>query len=113
MSSLLKLMTPFVLLAGCSGGPSSVSFGSFCDEWAALICSTAAHCDCLGGYTELQCRSAVRPECVEGVENPVNSGGYNYIADEAGACLAGLKKMVADCSTAGDEEPEACDRPPD
>jgi hypothetical protein len=110
MRSLLKLLAPVVFLAGCSGGPSSVAFENYCEEWVAFACSTAAHCDCLGVFSEEQCRSSLRPECVDDVENPVNAGAYSYDAVEAGACLHGLKKVAADCSTDGDDEPDACDR---
>lgn len=93
-----------------SSGSGPVALDNYCDEYAQMICRSAQRCDCLEGYSVEVCQAYVRPDCVDEVEDPVRSGRYTYNPVEAGKCLGALERIARDCSTEGDDWPDACDR---
>jgi len=97
------------LLAGCGGGASPVPFDAYCDRYTEMACSVASRCGCLEGVPVDVCKSYLRPDCVDGIETPVAAGLAVYDPAKAGSCLAGMRAVVADCSTDGDEFPTACE----
>ena len=113
LAAASTLVAAAFLFLSCSNSGSSygaVPLENYCDEYAQMICRAAERCDCLGGYSQEICRAYVRPDCVDEVEDPVNSGRYIYNPVEAGKCLGALERIASDCSTDGDDWPDACDR---
>jgi len=111
-SRSLPVLPLFAVIAACSGAGGSlgpVAFEDYCNDYAAITCSAADKCGCLGTYSVDLCETYMGMECRDEVEEPVERGVMAYDAALGGACLGGLRALLGDCSLEGDDYPEACE----